>query len=127
VSGVETKVVGYVNGEHQPQWSPDGSEIVFMSAREGSPQIYRVNADGADLARLTDTPRQIENVHPCWSPDGTKILWTATWNGGQALYMMNRDGSGTTRTNIHSSDEGQPHWGVSTTLLLTDGGVAARP
>ncbi len=53
----------------QPAWSPDGSTIVFVSNRDGNLELYRVDPDGSDLARITNTPT-VHEVNPDWSPDG---------------------------------------------------------
>jgi hypothetical protein len=37
-------------------WSPDGSEILFLSNRSGNQEIYVMNADGSDVRQLTDNP-----------------------------------------------------------------------
>ncbi|NIM99653.1 MAG: hypothetical protein GTO24_16750 [candidate division Zixibacteria bacterium] len=34
-------------------WSPDGTQIVFTSDRDGNDELYIVNADGSGLRRLT--------------------------------------------------------------------------
>ena len=39
-----------------PAWSPDGTQIAFMSNRDGNPEIYVMNSDGTDLRRLTNHP-----------------------------------------------------------------------
>ena len=59
----------------QPDWSPDGTKIAFISRRKGDvSQIHVMNADGTNPIRLTDGPR--EKGHPSWSPDGQKIAFT---------------------------------------------------
>ena len=37
-----------------PAWSPDGTQIVFVSNRNGQMDIYIINKDGAAIYRLTD-------------------------------------------------------------------------
>ena len=37
----------------RPVWSPSGKSIAFASEREGSMDIYRMEADGSNLVRLT--------------------------------------------------------------------------
>lgn len=39
--------------EHSPQWSPDGSRIVFSSNRYGNDDLFTIGADGRKLERLT--------------------------------------------------------------------------
>jgi TolB protein len=36
-----------------PDWSPDGTRIVFASTRDGNSEIYIMNADGTGELRLT--------------------------------------------------------------------------
>jgi Tol biopolymer transport system component len=49
-----------------PQWSPDGTEILFESNRE-PPGLYVMNSDGSELMYVAD------GWFPRWSPDGTMI------------------------------------------------------
>ena len=57
-----------------PDWSPDGTKIAFVSRRTGEYQIYVMDADGTNQIKLTDGPR--EKRYPDWSPDGGKIAFT---------------------------------------------------
>ena len=38
------------------KWSPDGTKIAFTSGRDGSHEIYAMNADGSNQTRLTGRP-----------------------------------------------------------------------
>ena len=55
--------------------SPDGTQIVFTSMKDGDLDIYVMNVDGTNVRRLTDTPGY--DGGPWWSPDGTKIVYRA--------------------------------------------------
>jgi len=61
-------------GDWQPQWSPDGKQIVFMSNREGgeffSENLWLINADGSGLRML---PASGES--PAWAPDNRRIAY----------------------------------------------------
>jgi Tol biopolymer transport system component len=50
------------------RWSPDGSEIAFLSDRDGSPQIWRVWVDSGQMAKVTNVTSAPANLN--WSPDG---------------------------------------------------------
>ncbi|MDE0298701.1 MAG: DPP IV N-terminal domain-containing protein [Candidatus Poribacteria bacterium] len=58
-----------------PDWSPDGTKIAFVSNRNDAKyQIYVMDADGTNQIRLTDGPR--DKWQPDWSPDGGKIAFS---------------------------------------------------
>lgn len=56
-----------------PEWSPDGSKIVFNQLnRYGRSEIWVVNADGTNLRRLTTPPSGvIHDSDPSWQPLAT--------------------------------------------------------
>ena len=60
----------------EPDWSPDGAKIAFVSDRNGDrTQIHVMDADGKNVIRLTDGPGS--KGDPNWSPDGLKIAFNA--------------------------------------------------
>src|SRR5215213_865569 len=42
--------------DNDPSWSPEGTQIAFMSTRNGNPDIYVMNTDGSGIRRLTSDP-----------------------------------------------------------------------
>ena len=61
--------------DQDPDWSPDGTKIAFVSNRNHSEyQICVMDADGTNQIKLTDGPR--DKRQPDWSPDGGKIAFT---------------------------------------------------
>ena len=67
---------------------PLEGRLVFQVSSGGD--IYRINADGSGLRRLTD------GLDPAWSPDGTRIALTR-WRNPWGVYLINPDGSGEER------------------------------
>jgi len=85
-----------------PDWSPNGTEIVFFAFSEGSKDIYVMNSDGTNIRRLTYCKRWEAAVSPRWSPDGNLIAFNITRTDSISytatsddIYLMNNDGSDT--------------------------------
>ena len=51
--------------ESSPTWSPDGSQIAFVGTWDGYGAIYRMNADGKGLTRVSLGSEP--SGHPAWS------------------------------------------------------------
>ena len=51
----------------EPDWSPDGSRIVFAMFVDGGEDLYTANRDGSHVTQITNTP-EFENG-PDWGPD----------------------------------------------------------
>ena len=74
-----------------PNFSPDGTQIVFASLRDGNAEIYLMNADGGNVRRLTNHPAW--DNHPVFSPDGTTVAFNSDReNENSDVYLMNTDG-----------------------------------
>ncbi|HYL98305.1 MAG TPA: S9 family peptidase [Blastocatellia bacterium] len=58
-----------------PRWSPDGTHIAFVSARDGSPQVWTIEVNTGALKKITDVSTGAGG--PIWSPDGRWIAFTS--------------------------------------------------
>ena len=75
-----------------PKISPDGSQIAYLSNRDGNQEVYVMNIDGSNQKRLTFN--HIEEWDPAWSPDGSKVFFSSqNVYGFYDIYKVNRDGS----------------------------------
>jgi dipeptidyl aminopeptidase/acylaminoacyl peptidase len=62
--------------DERPRWSPDGKHLLFLSSRDGAPQIYSISAEGGEPTRLTFLSTGADNE--LWSPDGKWIAFIST-------------------------------------------------
>jgi len=68
--------------EASPAWSPDGSQLVFVSDRGDKPNLYIASADGGDARQITF--QGSENVAPDWGADG-RIVFSSRLGGRYRL------------------------------------------
>ena len=73
-SGVSTQAT-QSGRDNSPAWSPDGKTLAFISARDGSPQIYLLSMQGGEAKKLTQLSTGADLFH--WSPDGKSIAFTS--------------------------------------------------
>jgi Tol biopolymer transport system component len=112
-----------------PAWSPDGRKIAFRSNRDGTDDIFVVNADGSGLRNLTrrraDDRKRIgwfSPEGPLWSPDGRKIAFQGRrdrpseraacrprcWR--DEIYVIDADGSGLRQLTRNWYSDGGAAW-----------------
>ena len=93
----------------QPAFSPDGTQIVFRSEREGG-GLFLMGITGGAVRRLTDS-----GFNPAWSPDGKKIAFATEGVAGplqrklfSQILVIEVD-TGNTRV-LAKDDAVQPSW-----------------
>jgi len=72
--GNPTRLTFDPSPDYSPVWSPDGSQILFTSERDGRPNLYQTGASGggADERVLQSDFRKVASD---WSADGRYILY----------------------------------------------------
>jgi dipeptidyl aminopeptidase/acylaminoacyl peptidase len=59
----------------QPRWSPDGSQLAFISTREARPRIFLIPTDGGEAESLSPEKYAVSSF--AWSPKGDAIAFLA--------------------------------------------------
>lgn len=88
-----------------------GTDMVFLSGRGGTPQIYRMNIDGTDVARLTTGEGDCAN--PSWNQNGQIIAfsWTRGFEPGNFNIFIMDIASGTLEQLTHGAGRNEnPNW-----------------
>ena len=72
--------------DEEPAWSRDGRRIAFSSTRGGNYDIWVMDADGANLVRVTDHPAREQD--PAWAHDDKSLFFTAQREGHGQIYRV---------------------------------------
>ena len=93
----------------QPQFSPDGTQVLFVCDRTGNEDLWIMGVDGGLQTQLTSDNDADED--PCFSPDGKSIVFASDRTGNYDLWVMNIDGTGKRQLTSDPADERFPCWG----------------
>jgi eukaryotic-like serine/threonine-protein kinase len=116
------QVTDMPEGACQPEWSPDGMSLAFISPCDRNQEQYRgagifiINADGSGLMPLPSVPGG--DYDPSWSPDGKEIAFTSLRNGGRTrIFMINLADGEVERLSGQYSYDRQPSWSLDGSRL----------
>ena len=87
--------------DRAPVYSPDGSQVLFDSTRDGNTELYVLDVRTSVETRLTFDPG--EDWGASWSPDGAQIAFNSDRAGPMEIYAMAADGTAVRRL-THSTD-----------------------
>jgi dipeptidyl aminopeptidase/acylaminoacyl peptidase len=113
-----------------PQWSPDGTRIAFVSDRTGKAyddshdtDVWTILASGGPLTKISDHAFQDES--PRWSPDGKQVLFTGQTALHQfpKLYIADSAGGSPSQLAVRDLDTvpGELRWPAPGTILFASG------
>jgi len=88
-----------------PDWSPDGTTIVFECGDATRRDVCKIGVDSTGFEHLTSGPADRE---PKWSPDGSRILFARDSANGGGIWVMNADGSA--QVQVITGKASGPNW-----------------
>ncbi len=91
-----------------PAWSPDGSQVAYLSFETNLPRIYIQEMATGQRRQITDFPGI--NSSPVWSPDGAKLAMVLSKDGSPDIYVMDLTTNQLTRLTDHPRAETEPSW-----------------
>jgi len=102
-----TDAPGY---DAEGSYSPDGSQIVFTSFRDGDAEIYIMDADGTNPRRITHAEGY--DGGPFFSPDGKRIIYRSDRKGNDLLqiYVNNTEGTAERALTQNEFVNWGPYW-----------------
>ncbi len=113
-SQVMKQITNLKEGACQPDWSPDGLKIVFVSpcmkrdTRYPKSSLFVINRDGSELSSLEAGFGG--NYDPAWSPDGMMIAYTKEIQGFTQVYIYNLLNGKISAAVSDSTPSMQPSW-----------------
>jgi dipeptidyl aminopeptidase/acylaminoacyl peptidase len=113
-----------------PQWSPDGTRIAFVSDRTGkaydnshNTDVWVIPAAGGALTKISD--HAFEDESPRWSPDGKLILFAGQTAAHQfpKLYITNSAGGEASQLAVKDLDliPSDIHWPAPGSMFFSAG------
>jgi Tol biopolymer transport system component/DNA-binding winged helix-turn-helix (wHTH) protein len=102
------KLISSTMMESGPQFSPDGSKIVFESTRSGSYEVWMCRSDGSGLIQLTHFKSPTGT--PRWSPDGQQIAFDSATGGNVDIFVIDSQGGSPRRLTNEPSHGVVPSW-----------------
>ena len=97
--------------ERSPTWSPDGTQIAYISDASGEYELKIAPQDGHGAVKTLKLMGHGFYQDLDWSPDGTRIVFCMFINGQEDIYTANPDGSDVVQVTNTPEVEGGPNWG----------------
>ncbi|MCI0711010.1 MAG: DUF5050 domain-containing protein [Chloroflexi bacterium] len=116
-TGEISPFLGDIGAYDTPEWSPDGSQILFTNRTTGElRRLYRAGMTGeASLINTALAP----NYAPKWSTDGEWIVFSGAVNYEHLnLYRMRSDGSAIQQLTDNGDNDSQPALSPDGTSLV---------
>jgi len=104
----ETNLTRHPARDYAAAWSANGQFVVFVSDRDGNPDIFSMNEDGGNPRNLTNGPAF--DSAPAVSPDGNWIAFHSTRSGLYQIWVMRSDGSDLRHRVQSGQQDYSPQW-----------------
>ncbi len=95
--------------DEYPDFSPSGAKIAY----DGNTYIRTIDADGSNLAQLTNDPTA-NDIDPDWSTDGDMLAFASDRDGAlgdpKDVYLMRSDGSQIRNLTANAAADESPVW-----------------
>jgi len=109
-----------------PNWSPDGSLVLFTSYRGGTgPHLWVMNP--ANRKPFLVSGRSGINTSGIYSPDGQRIACTLSLDGNSEIYVLDARGGSPKRLTNNRSVDTSPCWSPTGREIAFTSGRSGNP
>ncbi|HLP98467.1 MAG TPA: Tol-Pal system beta propeller repeat protein TolB [Sideroxyarcus sp.] len=108
-----------------PAWSPDGSQLAYVSFERGHASVYVQSLATQKRTLLADFPGS--NSAPTWAPDGKHLALVLTRDGSSQLYISHIDGSDLRRITFNETIDTEPAFSPDGKWLLFTSDRGGKP
>ena len=91
-----------------PSWSPDGSELAYVSFEHGWPVAYRHNLETEQRRPFMGRPEY--SSAPAWSPDGERLALVLSRGKNVDIYVLELAKNRLRRLTKHFGIDTEPSW-----------------
>ena len=109
-AGAPQKLIATTQVDFQPQISPDGRRIAFVSARSGHDEIWVCDRDGSNAVQLTAYEGTGNPAVPQWSRDGSLIAFDCSVSGNFDVFVINSEGGSPRQLTTYDGEDSRPTW-----------------
>jgi dipeptidyl aminopeptidase/acylaminoacyl peptidase len=109
-----------VGGCWSPSFSPDASQLAFVSDLSGLPQVWKIDSAGGFPTLVTSLDDQVQSVF--WAPNGEWLSFSVAPGGGMntQIHVVRPDGSGERRLTKGEQDNNfLGRWAIGSLIMLS--------
>jgi WD40 repeat protein len=104
--------------DEQPNLSPDGARIAFVSNRSGTFRLWTMDSTGANqVALATGSDGNVPEAAPAWSPNGTQIAFTSVRTGLSQVFVISSAGGTPVQLSHEMNGAFNPVWSADGTMI----------
>jgi Tol biopolymer transport system component len=106
-AGNPEKLIATTQQDQDPQYSPDGRRIAYISHSTGAAEVWVCNQKGRGCRALTSHGRSGAGP-PRWAPDSRRIVFAVHQPENSRIYSISAEGGAMTQITGDSSNESRP-------------------